>query len=180
MWSSGNRALWKSRGGGVRGWLRAWRGRMTWGPTALPLDQGTYCLLLTHLPTQMKDLVLLCCAALISHQHIISSTQFSSTADFFFSFFGIAFSVEEKLLLFQLEIWLGLLRISADNPWEMSSEKTAFGLTVAQSLCRRLLYFQSWYYYWCIKGQFNPHPLTVPKINAFLDAACQVSFHRLW
>lgn len=55
------------------------------GPQRCPGTPGACCLslTLTHFPAQMKGFVLLSSAALISHQHISSSTQFPPIAEIF-------------------------------------------------------------------------------------------------
>lgn len=67
------------------------------GPQRCPGTPGTCCLslTLTHFPAQMKGFVLLCSAALISHQHICSSTQFTPIAEIFVFAFG---AEEERYL----------------------------------------------------------------------------------
>ena len=60
--------------------MKGRRGRRMPRPTELPREPGDLplSLILTHFPAQMKGFVLLRSAALISHQHISSRTQFTS------------------------------------------------------------------------------------------------------
>lgn len=109
------------KGGGRGGELEGEGGRRTWGegPQRCPGTPGTCCLslTLTHFPAQMKGFVLLRSAALISHQHISSSTQFTPIAEIVW----LCIWCRGGKTFGHLEVWWGLLWIRADKLWKTSS-----------------------------------------------------------